>query len=424
MGDKKIDSDLFTLADFMKGDGNVFEREVPDFYHFLEDGRQKRRFHYERPLLSGCKNRVVIYDYYSKSPKEMIMMASNNYLGLSTHPQVIEAGIRAAQKYGFGSGSVPLFSGTYDLHRELEKEIADLLGQEDTVLFSSGYVANIACLASLGRKNDVIIHDRMNHASLLDGNVFSRAAFKIFSHNSADKLERVLKNCRQFEKKIIVTDGVFSMDGDIANLPAIKRLAKVYNAAVIIDDAHALGVIGRSGRGTAEYFDMEGEVDIVTGCMSKSLGSIGGFVASTREIVNYIRYYGRSNMFSSSLPPPDIAASLAAIGVLKGEPTLVQKLRGNITYMKTNLSRMNLNIGNSQSAIIPIIVGDELKLRDMIRSLHEQGVYANAVPYPAVPRHLSRIRLSIMSSHTREDLDETLAAVELGAQKVGLRRDE
>jgi glycine C-acetyltransferase len=418
----KMDSNLYTLKDFMKSDGNVFETEINAFYDFLADGRKKKLFYYERPLLSACKNQVVIYDEYTQSEKEMIMMASNNYLGLSTHPAVVEAGIKAARQYGFGSGSVPLFSGTYDIHKELEKEIAGLFGHEDAVLFSSGYIANIGCIAALGRKNDVIIHDRLNHASLLDGSAFSKASFKVFNHNSPDSLERVLKKCGQYSRKIIVTDGVFSMDGDITNLPVVKDLADRYHAVVIVDDAHALGVIGKTGMGTAEYYGMMGKVDMVTGCMSKALGSIGGFVSSGKEIINYIRYYGRSNMFSSSLPPPDIAAALAAINVMKTEPVHLETLNKNITYMKSNLKKMNFNIGSTESAIIPIIIGDELKLRKMIRSLHELGIYANAVPYPAVPEHLSRIRLGIMSTHTQDDMDKTLAALEFSAKKVKLAR--
>jgi glycine C-acetyltransferase len=212
------------------------------------------------------------------------------------------------------------------------------------------------------------------------------------------------------------------MDGDIAGLPALKDAADRHNAVIIIDDAHAVGVIGKTGKGTPEYYNMMGKTDIVTGCMSKALGSIGGFVSSTKEIINYIRYYGRSNMFSSSLPPPDIAAALAAIEVMKTEPLHLETLNKNIAYMKTNLKKMNFNIGNTESAIIPIIIGDELKLRNMSRCLHEQGIYTNAVPYPAVPKHLSRIRLGIMSTHTKEDMDKTLEALEFGAKKVNLVR--
>jgi glycine C-acetyltransferase len=417
---EKIDSDLYTYSDFAKSDGDVFAREVHDFYLFIHDGMLKKRYYYQRPLLSASKNRVIVHDYYTETEKEMIMMASTNYLGMSTHPKVIEAGIDAGRKYGFGSGSVPLFSGTYDLHRKLEKEIASLFGHEDAVLFASGYAANVGCIAALARKNDVVIHDRMNHASLFDGSIFSRASLRVYRHNSPDNLESVLKKRTGNKKAIIVTDGVFSMDGDIAMLPDVQCLAERYNAVVIVDDAHALGVIGKTGMGTAEHFDMTGKVDIVTGCMSKSLGSIGGFVSSTKEIVNYVRYYSRYNMFSTSLPPPDVAAALAAIEVLKTEPIRLASLRQNISYMMMNLKKRGFDTGNSESAIIPIIVGDEIKLRDMTRELHEQGIFANAVSYPAVPKHLSRIRLSLMSTHTREDIDEVLQALEISAKKVDL----
>ncbi len=419
-----INSDLYTLADFIKSDGNIFGREMTDFFNFVEDYKHKRHFYYERPLLSACKNRVKIYDRYSGREKEMIMMASNNYLGLASHPKIIEAGLQAAQKYGFGSGGVPLFSGTYDLHKELESKIAQLKGCEDAVIFPSGYTANVGCLTALARENDALIHDRLNHASLIDGARFSGAILKVFRHNDPNHLEKVLKGCQYSHARLIVVDGVFSMDGDIADIPSIKYLADKYGALVMIDEAHATGVIGKTGKGTPEHHNLQGEINIVAGTLSKALAGVGGFIASTKEVVNYIRFYARSNMFSTSLPPPTVAALIVAIDVLETEPIHNKRLKRNIQYMTTQLRRIGFNIGKTESAIIPIIVGDELKLRKMAKTLHECDIYANPVPYPAVPKKLSRIRLSIMSTHTKEDLDKTLEVLDLCGRKFGLINQE
>lgn len=415
-----INSDLYTLADFNKTDGNVFKREITDFLHFVEDYKNKQYDYYERPLLSSCRNRVTIYDRYTGKQRKMIMMASNNYLGLNSHHKVLEAGFLAAQKYGFGSGSVPLFSGTYDLHKELEYRIARLKECEDAVIFSSGYSANIGCLTALARKNDILINDRLNHASLIDGSRFSGAALKVFRHNDPDHLEKILKSCQDFAARLIIVDGVYSMDGDIAELPSIKHLANKYNARIMIDEAHATGVIGATGKGTPEHHNLQGEIDIVAGTLSKALVGVGGFVASTKEIINYIRFYARSNMFSTSLPPAVVAAVITAIDVLETEPIHNKKLKENIQYMTSNLRKIGVNIGKTESAIIPIIVGDELKLRELSKTLHECGIYVNSVPYPAVPKKVSRIRLSVMSTHTKEDLDKTLEVLDLCAKKYDI----
>lgn len=419
-----MDSDLYTLADFNKSNSNVFEKEITDFFHFVQDYKHKQHFYYERPLLTACRNRVKVYDCYSGKEKEMIMMASNNYLGLNSHPKVLEAGFWAAQKYGFGSGGVPLFSGTYNLHKELEYKIARLKGCEDAVIFSSGYAANISCLTTLMRSKDITIQDRLNHASLIDGAIFSGADLKVFRHNDPNSLEKILRKCSNSGAKLIVLDGVFSMDGDIAELPSIKYLAEKYGAKIMIDEAHATGVIGVTGKGTPEHHNLQGKIDIVSGTLSKALGGVGGLIASTKEVVNYIRFYARANMFSTSLPPPIVAALIMSIEVLETEPIHNKRLKENIQYMTSNLKRIGFDIGKTESAIIPIIVGDELKLRKMAKTLHECGIYANPVPYPAVPKRLSRFRFSIMSTHTKEDLDKTIEVLDLCAKKYNLINDK
>lgn len=415
-----MNSDFYTWANYLKNNGNVLSAKAVPFYDFINDAKRKRYYHYERPLLSGCRNRVTILDHDTNQQREMIMMGSNNYLGLSSHPKVFEAGLSAAGKYGFGSGGVPLFSGTYDLHKQLELKIAKLKGCEDAVIFSSGYTANIGCLTAIVGKDDLLILDRLSHASLMDGARFSGAELKIFKHNDMNHLEKLLKFTPGKGTRIIVVDGVYSMDGDIADLSTIRSLADKYHAMVMIDEAHATGVVGATGKGTPEHHEVQGKIEIVSGTFSKALAGVGGFIASTKEIVNYIRFYARSNMFSTSLPPATVGALIAAIDVLEKEPSHHQSLKENITYMTSNLKKKGLDVGRTESAILPIIVGDEMKLRKMAKFLHEEGLYVNPVPYPAVPKKQCRLRCSLMSTHTKADLERALQLFTICYEKFKL----
>lgn len=378
--------------------------------------------HWGRILSSPSERRVIILDRYTNQPREMIMMASNNYLGLTTHPAVIEAARKALEKYGAGAGSVPLLGGTLDLHKELEYKLARMKGCEDAVIFTSGYSSNVGCVSALVRKGDVAVNDRLNHASIIDGCRLAGGELRTFKHNDPESLEKVLQSCEAqgFMGKLVIVDGVFSMDGDITNLPAIKKIADRYGARLMIDEAHATGVIGENGRGTPEHFKMEGEIDLVAGTLSKALAVVGGFVASSKEVVNYLRFYARSHMFSTALPPAAAGALIAGIDVIQNEPELRAKLWRNIRYMLANLRRMGFNLGNAETAIIPIIVGDETKLKLISREVHQAGIFVNPVYYPAVPKKLSRLRLSLMATHTQEDLDDTLAVLEKVGKKYGL----
>lgn len=351
----------------------------------------------------------------------MVMMASNNYLGLANHPRTVEASIKAAEKYGAGAGSVPLLGGTLEIHKELESKLAKMKGCEDAIIFTSGYSSNVGCVSALVRKDDVAINDRLNHASLIDGCRLSGGTLRSFKHNDLNSLEKVLESTdKSFEGKLIIVDGVFSMDGDISPLPEIKKMADKYDAKIMIDEAHATGVIGETGCGTPEHFHMEGQIDIVAGTLSKALAVVGGFVASSKEVVNYLRYYARSYMFSTALPPASTGALIAAIDVIQDEPELRKKLWYNIDYMLTRLRKMGFDLGNAETAIIPIIVGDDDKLKKMSREIHQAGIFLNSVYYPAVPKKLSRLRLSLMATHTQEDLDLTLHVLERVGKKYGL----
>lgn len=419
--ERRMDSDNYSLADFKDGpDKNLFAK-TKLFWEFIDDTDRKSYNYYRVPLVSGCKNRTVILDRQTGKEKEMIMMGSCNYLGLSTHPKVIKAAIDAVEKYGIGSEGAALLSGTFDIHRQLEVKLARITGCEDAMVFPTGYAANSGSISALVRKGDVAIIDRLAHASIIDGCIMSEGSFRTFRHSNVESLEMTLERAKDnYNGKLIVVDGVYSMDGDIAPLPEIVEVARKYGARVMIDDAHATGVIGEGGRGTASHFGMEGEVDIVMGTLSKSLGALGGFVASSKEVINYIRYYARSGFFSINLPPAVVAATLGAIEVMETEPDIHRNLLRNIKYMKKHLEYIGFNVENTESAIIPILVGDNLLLRKIDKRLHEKGIYLSAIPYPAVPKGQSRFRLTVMATHTRDDMDEALKALEEVGREFGI----
>ncbi|HHW13943.1 MAG TPA: aminotransferase class I/II-fold pyridoxal phosphate-dependent enzyme [Firmicutes bacterium] len=409
------------LADFYElPDRDIFAKARP-LWEFVEELKGAGQYFYRRTLIGASEHRARVLDPLTGQVREMVMMASNNYLGLTTHPKVVEAGIKAQEKYGAGSGSVSLLAGTLDLHRQLEEKLARFKGCEDAIVFPTGYSTNVGCISGLLRKGDVAINDRLNHASIIDGCKLSGADIRTFKHNDLRSLENLLEKCDQeYQGKLIVVDGVFSMDGDIAPLPQIVTLARNYGARVMIDEAHATGVIGDHGRGTPEYWHMEGQIDLVAGTLSKGLGGIGGFVASTKEVVNYLRFFGRSYMFSTSLPPAVSASLIAALEVIETEPELRQRLWDNIRYFTGRLRQLGFDLGNAQTAIIPVIIGDDTKVQLMCREMHEAGIFLNPVAYPAVPKRLSRLRLSLMATHTKEDLDQTLDALERVGRKYGV----
>ncbi|MEW6723331.1 MAG: aminotransferase class I/II-fold pyridoxal phosphate-dependent enzyme [Bacillota bacterium] len=401
-----------SLADFYELPERDLFAKTKTFWEFTEETKRQRHFQYRRTLIGPSEHRSLVKDLYTGEVREMIMMGSNNYLGLTSHPRVKAAAAAAAEKYGAGAGSVPLLAGTLDIHRELEQKLAEFKGCEDAIIFSSGYSSNVGCVSGLVRQGDVAINDRINHASIVDGCALSGGEAKWFRHNDMKSLERALREADQkYNGKLVIVDGVFSMDGDIANLPEINHLCRQYGARLMIDEAHASGVIGENGRGTPEHWQMEGEIDIVAGTLSKGLGGVGGFVASTKEVVNYLRFYARSYMFSTALDPAVTAGLIEAINVIETEPELRERLWYNIRYMLGSLRDMGLDLGDAETAIIPIIIGDDYRVKQMAYELHEKGIFLNPVFYPAVARRKSRLRLSLMATHTQEDLDETLDAL-------------
>lgn len=361
----------------------------------------------KHPHLSACDRECLVYNRHTKETVKVIVFGSNSYLGATIFPEAIEEAIVATKEFGIGSGSVPLLTGTTIYHTKLEKVIAEKTGFDDAMLFSSGYTANLGAIAGLLRPNHLIIHDKLDHASLLDATTLSGAKMLRFKHGDIDHLEKILKaNANQYPNGIMIaTDGVFSMDGDIANVPAILSLCKKYGAILLIDDAHATGVIGDKGAGTLSHFGItERDNIIVTGTLSKAIGTVGGYITASQEIIDYLRIYARSNMFSTSLPPSVCAG---AMEVFKKMDTsdVVEKLNQNAQYLQKELRRAGFNILNTETPIIPLIVGNATILTYMVKDAFDNGYFINDVTPPAVPPNLTRFRISVMASHKKEDMD-------------------
>lgn len=389
------------------------------FQKFLNEIHKRKHSLWNRISANGSESTRLVLDPYTGEMRQMIYFGSNDYLNLTNHPDVIRAGNEALIKYGAGAGSVPLLGGTLAIHRELEQKIARFKGCEDAIIYTSGFGSNAGTLLAMLNKKDVAVVDTLIHASLADGCMNTN--IKPFIHSKMSSLENVLKKVREsYRTKLVVVDGVYSMDGDIAPLDEIIEIAHTYDAFVMVDDAHATGVIGENGRGTAEHFHIEGKVDIVAGTFSKAIGVIGGFIASNKELVNLLRYYSRSFVFSTALTPQAAGSIIESVNIIEREPQLRENLWNNIRYLRKNLIDMGYNIGNAQTAIFPIILGDDYKVREACRILHENDIFVNPVQFPAVSRKLSRIRISIMQSHTKEQLDILLNNLEYLSNRLGL----
>ncbi len=344
------------------------------------------------------------------SEHEVIMLGSNSYLGLTTHPRVVAAAQEACVRFGYGMGAVPLYAGTTDLHRDLETRIARFYGAEDAVLFPCGYSGNVGVISALCGAGDVILNDAANHASIFDGCRLSGAEIKVYLHRNLRSLERLLTRLPDPQRgRLIITDGVFSMDGDVAPLAEILDLARRHGARVMIDEAHAVGIIGPTGRGTAECRGCQGQVDVTCGTLSKTPGAVGGYCAGSAALVRYLRYYARTHFFSTSLPPPVVAGLVEVFKLLSADAAGRKELWANVRYLLNGLIDLGFDTGDTESAIIPIMVGDEERLGAFHNGLRRAGVFTNLVTYPAVRRKECRLRLCVMSALTRADLDEALA---------------
>jgi glycine C-acetyltransferase len=358
------------------------------------------------PLESACRNRAVIYDDITGKRREFLMFASNNYLGLANHPRVVEAICDAVRAYGATNTGCRLIGGTNVVHKELERRLARFKGREACIVYPSGYSANLGSISALAKKNDAVLIDKYNHMSILDGCKLSGAARKIYQHNDMADLERILERLRdQVDGVLIVTDGVFSMHGDICKLPDICRLASRHGAKVLVDDAHSTGVLGARGSGTAEHFGLKGEVDLELGTMSKALAGLGGFVVGDEAVIEYLRFYSNSYAFAANIPAATAAGLIAALDVLEAEPERLQMLWRNIRHLKQHLTRAGFDLGESDSAVIPVVIGDDAVALRLGRAVRERGMFCQTVVYPGVSVGDARLRISVSSEHTPEDLD-------------------
>jgi len=346
--------------------------------------------------------------------KKLIMVGSNNYLGLTNHPKVKEAAIEAIKKYGSGCAGSRFLNGTLDIHVQLEEKLAKFMKRDAALIFSTGFQVNLGVISAIVGKDDVVIIDKMDHASIVDGCKLSYGEVRRYRHNDMADLERVLEG-NNGRGKLIVVDGVFSMEGDIVDLPAVVKIAKKYKARLMVDDAHGIGVLGKTGRGTTEHFGLEKDVDLVMGTYSKSLASIGGFIAGDSDVIHYIKHMARSFMFSASPPPASVAAVSAALDIIDNEPERLERLWYNTHKMLKGFKDLGFQIWPSETPIIPVIVGADENAFKMAMALQEEGVFANVAASPAVPPGKALIRTSYMATHTDEHLDKVLAVF----KKVG-----
>ncbi|HZS78265.1 MAG TPA: glycine C-acetyltransferase [Ktedonobacteraceae bacterium] len=371
--------------------------------------REKGVFSLPRELQSEQKATVTI------DGREVITLSSNNYLGLTVHPRLREAAVKAIEEYGVGSGSVRTIAGTMTLHNELERRLARFKHTEASLTIQSGYATNLGVISALMQEGDMIISDELNHASIIDGIRLCKAPRKIYPHKDMAGLRKVLEESKGANKVMVVTDGVFSMDGDIAPLPEIVELAEEYSAFVMVDDAHASGVLGKNGRGTVNHFGLDGRVALQIGTLSKGIGALGGYVACSQDMRDYLLQRARPVLFSTSHPPSVVATCIAALDLLENDNSLVERLWENTHFFKRGLEQLGFNTGKSETPITPVIVGEGARAMQLSRRLFEEGVFAQGIVYPTVPADKCRVRTIVTAIHTREELSKALDAFE----KVG-----
>ncbi|QEK11795.1 glycine C-acetyltransferase [Crassaminicella thermophila] len=384
--------------------------ELPFLKEKIEE-LKKEGVYRKLPVLEGPNEAEIILN-----GKKVINLSSNNYLGFANHPRLKKAAIDAVQKYGVGAGAVRTIIGNMDIHEEMESLLAKFKREEAVMSFQSGFNCNAGAIQAITEDGDLIISDELNHASIIDGARLSKAKKTVYKHNDMDHLEKVLKeNKDKYKNILIITDGVFSMDGDIADLPSIVDLAEKYGAMTYVDDAHGSGVLGESGRGTVDHFNLHGRIDFSIGTLSKAIGVIGGYVAGSKIAQDWLNHRGRPILFSTALPPAAVGAIIEAIKMLMETTEYTDRLWENAKYFKEKLGKLGFDTGNSQTPITPVIIGEESKTMDFSRRLFDEGVFVSGIVFPTVPKGTGRVRCMVTAGHTKEQLDRAVAAFE----KVG-----
>jgi 8-amino-7-oxononanoate synthase len=383
-------------------------------YHDAERVQAMGIYPYFRAIEHEQDTEVVIQG------KKLLMFGSNSYMGLTTHPRVKEAAAKAILKYGTGCAGSRFLNGTLDIHIECEEKIAKFIGKEAALLYSTGFQVNQGVISTLVGRDDYVLLDKLDHASIVDGARLSFGKTIRFKHNDMDGLDEALRQVPKDKGKLIVVDGVFSMDGDIIDLPVVVRLAEEHHASIMVDDAHGIGVLGERGSGTASHFGLTDKVDMIMGTFSKSLASLGGFVASDQATINYLKHNSRALIFSASPPPSNVAAVMAALDIIQSEPERIQRLWNNTHRMVGNLRSIGYDLGNSTTPILPVHVGDDLMCFKMCRALQDEGVFVNPVITPAVEPGRALLRVSLMATHTFEQIDQAVEKFEKVGKRLGV----
>src|SRR5580765_2008010 len=390
-------------------------RDPLDYLSRELDALKQQGLYRHLRILEGEQSHQSTFDH-----RQVVNLSSNNYLGLTTHPRLREKALEAVRELGVGSGSVRPIAGTMEIHMELERKLAAFKQTEAVVVFQSGFTANAGTVSSILTDKDVVISDELNHASIIDGCRLSRATIKVFPHKDVDAARRIIDGLPAGQRKLLITDCVFSMDGDLGPLPALCDLAESTGCIMMVDDAHASGVFGKNGRGTIDHFGMHGRVDIQVGTLSKAIGALGGYVAGNRNLIEFLCHRARPFLFSTSHPPAVAAACIAALDVLIEEPQIMERLWENTRFFKEGLLRLGFDTGISESPITPVIAGDSTKANQLSDRLFEAGVFAQAIGFPTVARDKARVRTIVTATHTRDDLQYALDAFARVGREIGI----
>ena len=392
---------------------DLLQEKVSQFTR-AEEIKEAGLYPYFRVIESDQDTEVMI------NGRKVLMFGSNSYLGLTNHPYIKKASIDAINKYGCGCAGSRFLNGTLDIHLELEDKLAEFVGKDAALVFSTGFQVNIGVIPALLGRHDYLILDELDHASIIEGARLCFAKTLKYKHNDLESLEKVLQSCKTDKIKLIVTEGIFSMDGDIANLPGIVHLAEKYNASIMVDDAHSLGVIGDGGRGASSHFGLTEKTDLIMGTFSKSLASIGGFIAADQKTINFLKHHARSLMFSASISPAATASVIAALEIMKNEPERIEQLWTNTNFALLELKRLGFDTGIANTPIIPIYVRDDLKTFQLAKLLLDDGIFVNPVASPAVSKEDSLIRFSLMATHTREQIEKAIEKLYAVSKKLSI----
>jgi len=395
----------------------VLRRDPLDYLGLELDALRQQGLYRHLRILEDEQKPTTTFDH-----RQVVNLSSNNYLGLTTHPKLRDAALEATRRFGVGSGSVRTIAGTMEIHMELERRLAAFKKTEAVVVFQSGFAANAGTVAAVLTKDDVVVSDELNHASIIDGSRLSKATIRVFPHKDVGAARAVLRDLPAGQRKLLITDGVFSMDGDVGALPELCALAEEFGCIMMVDDAHASGVFGKNGRGTIDHFGLHGRVDIQVGTLSKAIGALGGYVAGSKALIEFLYHRARPFLFSTSHPPAVAAACIAAIDVLEQEPSIIDRLWENTRFFKAGLQALGFNTGLSQSPITPVIAGEGALAMKLSDRLFEEGVFAQGIAFPTVAKDKARVRTIVTATHTRDELQFALDVFAKVGRELGILR--